>query len=208
MSVRFEIRPLVAWNKPKTEYPRRATFRTKWQVTIDLLKREVELLGGEVIATQVDITEADLRRDGLIRANARVGFQGVQISFDSVHGPLTYATDAFDHWQDNVRAIALGLSALRAVDRYGITRSGEQYVGWAAISAKPAEDELTLRDATLVFKDAFHPNGAGLDLSTKDAINRAYRQAAKLHHPEREGGSEAVMRLITKARDVLLENAR
>jgi hypothetical protein len=200
---------MVGWNKPKTEYPRRATFRTKWQVTIDLLKREVGLLDGEVIATQIDITDADLRRDGLIRANTRVGFQGVQISFDSVHGPLAYATDAFDHWQDNVRAIALGLQALRAVDRYGITRSGEQYRGWNAIAAKPMEDSLTVESARLVMADALSVSAALIadELVTRDGIGRVYKLAAKKHHPD-VGGSEAVMRLITKARDVLLAAAR
>jgi hypothetical protein len=33
------------------------------------------------------------------------------MSFESKYGPLTYATDAFLFWKDNVRAIALGLTA-------------------------------------------------------------------------------------------------
>src|SRR4051812_13750399 len=206
--VRFEIRPLVGWNKPKTDFPRRALFKTGWVSTLDLLKREVELLDGEVIATQIDITEADLRRDGMIRANARAGFQGVQVSFDSRHGPLTYATDAFDYWRDNVRAIALGLTALRAVDRYGITRTGEQYRGWRAIAAKPMEDTLTPESARLVFADALGLELIASDLASKEGIARAYRFAAKKHHPDMPGGSESVMRLITKARDVLLEQVR
>jgi hypothetical protein len=45
---------------------------------------------------------------------------------------LVYATDACEHWQHNVRSIALGLEALRAVDRYGISRRGEQYAGFRA----------------------------------------------------------------------------
>ena len=31
-----------------------------------------------------------------------------------------YATDAYGDWKSNLRAIALGLEALRAVDRYGL----------------------------------------------------------------------------------------
>jgi hypothetical protein len=33
-------------------------------------------------------------------------------------------------WQDNLRAVALGLEALRRVERYGIAQRGEQYAGW------------------------------------------------------------------------------
>lgn len=45
---------------------------------------------------------------------------------------LIYATDCCVFWQHNVRSIALGLESLRAVDRYGITRRGEQYAGFRA----------------------------------------------------------------------------
>lgn len=52
---------------------------------------------------------------------------------------LVYATDACEDWRHNVRSIALGLEALRAVDRYGITRKGEQYAGFrAALTAGSA----------------------------------------------------------------------
>ena len=89
---------------------------------------------------QVDISERYIRTDGLPYANARYGTNpGVIVSFDSRHGPLRYATDAFTEWQDNLRAIALSLEALRAVDRYGVTRRGEQYTGWRAIAAPAPE---------------------------------------------------------------------
>lgn len=43
-----------------------------------------------------------------------------------------YGTDCCVFWEHNVRSIALGLQALRAVDRYGISRRGEQYAGFRA----------------------------------------------------------------------------
>lgn len=48
---------------------------------------------------------------------------------------LVYATDVCERWQHNVRSIALGLQALRAVDRYGISRRGQQYAGFAGYLA-------------------------------------------------------------------------
>jgi hypothetical protein len=58
-------------------------------------------------------------------------FVAVQAATDPTRR-LVYATDACDFWQHNVRSIALGLEALRAVDRYGISRRGEQYAGYRA----------------------------------------------------------------------------
>lgn len=55
-------------------------------------------------------------------------FAAVQAAQDRKR--LIYATDVCDYWQHNVRSIALGLEALRAVDRYGISRRGEQYAGF------------------------------------------------------------------------------
>jgi hypothetical protein len=46
-----------------------------------------------------------------------------------------FAVDMFPSWQDNLRAIALGLEALRKVERYGIANRGEQYAGWAQLTA-------------------------------------------------------------------------
>jgi hypothetical protein len=135
----------------------------------------------------------------------------VKISFESRYGPLTYATDEYARngsmmgWQANVRAIALGLQALRAVDRYGITRSGEQYRGFTALSDKPADhDAMTPQDARLVFADALGIEIIASDLDTEDGIKRAFRLASRKHHPDVTGGDGSVFRLLTKARDTLL----
>jgi hypothetical protein len=44
-------------------------------------------------------------------------------------GRMVLATDEYEDWQSNARAIALTLEALRAVDRYGATQ-GRQYAGF------------------------------------------------------------------------------
>lgn len=207
---RFRIRPLGPWDRPVTE-PRASgnQFRASWADTIRLLLEEVERLDGHLVVLQVDADPADIRQDGMLRARARVGFPGVKVSFESRYGPLMYATDAYEQrwngglasWQANVRAVALGLSALRAVDRYGVTRTGEQYRGWSAITAAPAEQDLTPAEARRVLADA-----AGVDpevLVDGDRVRVAYRVAARTAHPD-AGGSADVFRLITKARDVLL----
>lgn len=219
--MRYEIRPLGHdWTEPKTPDDERhsaSLFRASWKDTIKLLCREVERLGGDLIVVQVDVAEVDLRQDGMLRARAQVGFPGVRISFDSKHGPLTYSSDAYDQWygsrhgmqgwQANVRAIALALEALRAVDRYGVTRRGEQYTGWRAIAAPSrSAPTMTVREAA-EFIHAHTP--LSLDSPSVEAIlsdagtrRRAYRVAAAVLHPDR-GGDHDQFAQLTLAMEVL-----
>jgi len=62
---------------------------------------------------------------------------------------LGYATAEYDDWQDNLRAIALAMEALRAVDRYGVSKRGEQYQGWKQLpqSTDPTSELRTKDDA-------------------------------------------------------------
>lgn len=209
--MRYEIRPLGQWDRPITD-PRAngARFRADWRSTLVLLDREIEMLDGSLVVLQIDVQDGEVRRDGMLRANAKVGFPGVKVSFDSRHGPLTYATDAYEQrygsdppsWQANVRAIALALEALRAVDRYGVTSSGEQYRGWTAIASKPA---VMTREQAAEF--LAHWAGLGTTLGLFDgypnAVQAAYRAAAKRVHPD-IGGDPEQFRRLTAARDVLL----
>lgn len=134
----FTFRPLAAWPHAETRERRgRRTFSAPWFSTLSLLKREIAALRGTDAIIAAGFRESDIRRDGLPRADAlQPRFPGVEVSFTTgAHGRLVYATDVCEHWQHNVRSIALGLESLRAVDRYGITRHGEQYAGFAALTS-------------------------------------------------------------------------
>jgi len=202
MNSRIITRPLEPWLDPPTRNRPRSPFSAAWSDTLDLLSREAAMLGATLVVLQIDITEQDLRRDGLIRANTRVAFPGVRISFKARTGPLQFATDAYPHWRDNVRAIALGLEALRKVDRYGITRKDEQYRGFQALP--PAKRVRMSRDEAAALLAAGQPDVGAVDLlRDPDAVRRAYRAAAKLHHSD-VGGNDALFAKVNEARDVLL----
>lgn len=138
------LRPLTAWPHQDTRQRRsRHTFKAGWQDTLDLLRRELRHLQASNVVIGTGFREEDLRLDGMPRSGARdPGHPGIELSFDTpTHGRLVYATDTCQSWQHNVRSIALGLEALRAVDRYGITRRGEQYAGWRQLeSGGPSAD--------------------------------------------------------------------
>src|SRR5258708_11366739 len=132
----YQFRPLGDWQGPSTRNRQWPRFKAGYQDTLDLLESEISKLGGRHIVLQVDLAERDIRIDGLPRSNARYGAHpGVVVSFESRFGPLRYATDEFAEWKANLRAIALSLKALRDVDRYGVSKRGEQYTGWRALPA-------------------------------------------------------------------------
>lgn len=209
--VQYTVKPLGTWLEPATERRRGShVFRAEWLDTLDLLERELAHLGATGVVVQVDVLDAQIRRDGMLRAGARVGFPGVRLSFASAHGPLTYATDAYEThfhwashsgWQANLRAIALTLGALRDIDRWGVSRRGEQYAGWTALTARPAE--FTPDQAA-----EFIAHWSGLTV-TAQAILRdpntrrtAYRAAARRAHPDAGGDTDTMTRL-NAARDLL-----
>jgi hypothetical protein len=132
------FRPLPLWPHGSTPtYKRRSrwAFKAGWQSTLDLLDRELRMLKARDIVIGCGLREADIRNDGWPRSGAREPTHpGVELSFDAWgKDRLVYATDVCVRWEHNVRAIALGLEALRAVDRHGITRRGEQYAGFKAL---------------------------------------------------------------------------
>lgn len=193
MSFRVTTEPLDSWPGAATPDHRRVwpTFTASYSDTMELLERELRALdarGAVVIQVVTRNGANDLRRDGLLRAQARIEHPGCRLSFESKHGPLTYATDrvrssgARQGWQQNLRAIALSLEALRKVDRYGVAQSGEQYRGWRAIEATAAGPS----PIDVIRKWAGWE--VGPDPADARDVAKAIRWARVNAHPDKHGG--------------------
>lgn len=148
MNVRF--RPIDTGPGPQTSQRRYSQFTATESATWELLKRELAKLGARDIVIQVALREDQIRLDGWPRSGVTPTHPGVIVAFDSRYGPLKYATDTFVRYPENLRAIALGLESLRRVDRYGITKRGEQYTGWRALEAGAADPDLAQRGRELI----------------------------------------------------------
>lgn len=211
----WQIRPLGPWlGAVTTDRKSSGVFRATWDETLILLGDEVEALGGDgTVLVQVDVKDMDLRLDGMLKARARVGeFPGVIVSFSSRHGPLRYATDAYEQrwggalpgWQANVRAIALSLASLRAVDRYGVTKRGEQYTGWSALpAARPGSSVLF--DGRESAETWMRKCAAESRIGRVDDIGWGglYRLLAKEMHPDKTGGDTELWDRLDAAAKVL-----
>jgi hypothetical protein len=150
------FRPLTHWpaGRPVTAHRKHATFKASWAQTEAELRDELRLAGARDPVLQVDVAESAIRRDGFVSGQAVAYSPRVVLTFEKnfadVGEParwhaVTFACDAFWAWTDNVRALALGMGDLRRVERYGLTRGGEQYRGFTAI---PASTTATMGDST------------------------------------------------------------
>lgn len=214
-----------------------APFRSTATATFDLLERELRMLSAKNVVVQTAHRRDQIRNDGWPKSNAAdPEHPGVALSFETAHGPLIYATDIYAFapwgytgkipghdsdqkrtrvdrmagWLCNLRAIALGLEALRKVDRYGITASGEQYKGWSALPAGMAMGApLTVNEAATILADLAGDYDAGdllYDVHTPDpeSVRAAYRIASKLHHPD-VGGDPALFAQVQRTYERLTQ---
>lgn len=198
----YQTRPIEQWPCAFTKNRKRSPFRSGWGDTMQLLKSELGHLKASAIVLLMALRPQEIRNDGRPRADAKPAHPGVILSFTTPKGPMQFPCDKFNHWADNVRAIALALEALRKVDRYGITKSGEQYKGWQALPAPGESSVISNRVDALAFIAKVTSIFLPVD-SQPDVVSYAVREAEKKTHPDRGGDSDEFKK-VQQARKVLL----
>lgn len=197
------LRPIGTWTRPETRSRQRSQFSAHWSATLELLDREIFHLGHgrrhPDSVLQIALRDQDFRIDGMPRANSVPSHPGVILNIESTKGPLSFPCDKFTRWQDNLRAIALSLEALRKVDRYGTTPGNEQYQGWRAIEATPANGFPTAAEALAFLANtaAWHRPPAPAEAAV------IYRRARAEAHPDRNSGVRALWDRVEAAADLL-----
>ncbi|UXA19507.1 molecular chaperone DnaJ [Mycobacterium sp. SMC-4] len=200
------LRPLDGWPTEFTRSRRDAPFRSTFTSTIELLDRELRQLDPKdrhypPSVLQLALRERDFRIDGMPRANSYPEHPGVILNIEPRNKPaMSFPCDTFTDWRDNLRAIALTLEALRKMDRYGTTNTGQQYRGWQALPEKSSVRAFTVDDAEQFLRSLAGEEGAGLDIGT---VQQAYRRAARVTHPDHNGGDRTRWNLVEAAAGVL-----
>jgi hypothetical protein len=182
--INCQFRPLTAWPSKRTAARRASPFNSAHAKTLKLLEAELNKLSARDIIIQAELSPSDIRNDGWPRSDARFKAPGIVLSYVAGGKTYVFPCDSFVSWQDNLRAIALTLENLRAIDRYGVTRGEQQYAGFRQLGAA---DPTTERAAALETLAQLSECSLGDNPSEFD-IDVAYRAAAKLTHPDRHGG--------------------
>jgi hypothetical protein len=200
IDVRFV--PLKTWPATPTLTPKPSPFKADWLRTLDLLERELTFLRARDVLIQGFFARDQIRNDGWPKVGAATRSPGIVLSFQSKGLPLAFPCDRYDEWQANLRAIALALEALRAVDRYGVTRTAEQYRGWAQIAPPSA---FPTKEAAAEFL----ANASGSVVSVFSVLHdsalrqQVYRTAAARLHPDQATGSHELFVRLQQAMELL-----
>lgn len=210
MSLNYRVEPLTDADSIAGDgVP--SNFSASWTDTLLLLDRELRALDARDVVLQLDVLAGQLTKDGRLRARSKSASRAVRISWEGPDGPVHIDTAEFvrgygasmaEDWQHNVRAIALGLEALRKVDRYGIAR-GKQYAGFKALGAGSgavAMGGMTLEQALEVLDQwASLPGVWNLESDGE----RVYRRARANAHPDHPTGSREAWDQVEQAGRVL-----
>lgn len=198
--MKLTVRPIEKWPGGKGGGQKNSPFFASYDQTLRLLDDELTRIGATNVVVQLDISESDIRIDGTLKAVKSPRSSRVILTFETKKiGAVQIPCDRFYGWKENLRAIALGLEALRKMDRYGITTRGEQYTGWKAL---PPASGITTTEAAATFIEQ-HSNIHEAKIRS-DAAHfwTGYKQAAKKLHPD-AGGDREQWEQLSRARDVL-----
>lgn len=208
MSLDVVFRPLKEWPCEMTKERKSSAFRASYTQTLDLLEDELFFLDARNITIYIALGSADIRNDGLPRLSAKPSHPGVILSFERKNGrdysPVSMPCDTFNDWKSNLRGIALSLQALRAVDRYGVTKRGEQYKGFDALPSGSSQPDEMSEVERAAFFIAFNLGMSSKELLMTDQVcfQRSYREAAKKLHPD-SGGTQALFVQLQQAKEIL-----
>lgn len=194
---RLKVDPIGQWPGVRTMRQQRSPFSASLSATLEVLEREIRELGGRDARMQIAIPPEQFRLDGYPRATAKPEHSGVILTLQSKHGALSYPCDTFTTWQDNLRAIALALEALRKVDRYGVTKRGEQYRGFLALEATAMPASFASADDAAGF--LMSKAHRGYVKGDREGLRAVVRLAKANTHPDRGGDAaefDRVMRAV------------
>lgn len=205
MTLQYRVVPMgTSWPGEHTAERIRSQFKANWGGTLTKLEAEIRQLRGDDVTLALEVEPRMIRQDGGMRSDARPRTPAVIVSFRAAGTRLSFPCDTYNYWQDNVRAIALAMEALRAVDRHGV-RKGAQYEGFKALpGAGQTSSTITAHVAAeLVARETGGGYTPTRILENVEACVGALRMAQQMTHPDRPTGSTPRFQAVSEAKRVL-----
>jgi hypothetical protein len=188
------FRPVEKWVGEETppSKRKRSRFAAKYGTTLDDLERELEAIKATDVVIQCYLERKDIRNDGWPRSSARPSKPGVIVTFQQGEDSISMPCDTFLDWEQNLRAIALTLHALRMVGQYGVTKHNEQYAGFKRLEAPSKQSEREWAAKFLTDLSGLFVSFAN---ATPETIDAAYKLAARRVHPDAGGSHDEFVRM-------------
>lgn len=208
---------------------RNSPFKASYPKTLATLRDELRRANARNVGLQTGHRGEDIRMDGAPKVNARTPrFAGVCLSFEmwtpngqknesgqplGTYEMFEFPCSRFTYWEDNLRAIALTLKAIRETKKYGVGRLDRDvhYAGFKhkrveAQTGTPVNGKMSVDAASAILaacaEGGWTPEVIG---RSRDEMEAAYRAAAKKTHPD-YGGTDLSMARVNLAAQVLRQH--
>lgn len=199
----------AGWKRTKASERKNGHFKTTFGAARNAIIEELQLIGGprkRSPATDVRIDcDGELRLDGLPRSTAREPEDPGVVAYWS-HGGKKYAI-ACDRYRDrpqNMRAIAATLKAKRDETRWGCVTAEAAYRGYEALP--PATDLTRTYGGDSRAPSVEHEPWVVLQVAenaSRGVVDAAFRDLAKMMHPDMPTGSHDAFTRLKLARDAM-----
>lgn len=165
---------------PRTKNTKTSQFKTSFVKARDGLLYELYLLKAQHIVIS---SNAELRYDGLPKSpKTQPKDRGIAVYFVLDSQQQCVPCDKWDHIEDNLQAIRLTIEALRGLERWGAKEMvSAAFKGFAAL---PASVEKAWYQVLQVSQGA-----------REQEIRDAFRNLARIEHPDAGGSVEAFLNL-------------
>ena len=196
----LQARSIDKWPRAFTVDRKRGPFIRDYGTVMAECGRELELIEAKSAVLLMALQESEIRIDGRPRAGARPSHPGIILAVETNGmGALRFPCDTYDDWLANLRAITLHLKALRAIDRYGVSVSREQYTGWAALPSPNGDHWDLAASVDFISVTIGEPRAKWFPADTRRAIT----EAEKRTHPDKRGNPDEFKK-VQQARKLIL----